>query len=234
MRSKLSMLVSVFALSTITHAGVVITGTRIIFPSNQSTVTVQLNNQLKQPALIQSWLDDGDPSKIPSADKIPFILTPPITMIEGNKGQMIRLVSKGTETLPKDRESLFWFNILDIPPTTETAQNQLNISIRSRIKVFYRPTKLNMVQEKAFTSVKFSYNEADKTLKINNPSPYFLNFLNLDFNPQKEHLVYTDPLMIAPFSESKIQPKLNFKPTQMIYTLINDYGSNQPYTIDLK
>lgn len=41
-------------------AGVTITGTRIIFPSDKQSVTVQLNNQETVPALVQSWLDDVD------------------------------------------------------------------------------------------------------------------------------------------------------------------------------
>ncbi len=71
---RIAMLSSI---STATFAGVTITGTRIIFPSNQNTVTVQLNNPDDRPALIQAWLDNGDPHQIPEADKIPFILTPP-------------------------------------------------------------------------------------------------------------------------------------------------------------
>ncbi len=56
------------------------------------------------------------------------------------KGQSWRLVFNGSR-LPQDRESLFWFNLLDIPPEPKNGKtdNYLQLAIRSRIKLFYRP-----------------------------------------------------------------------------------------------
>ena len=62
-------------------AGVIVTGTRIIFPSDQQAVTVQLANPLEVPALVQGWLDNGDSKTIPDANEVPFILTPPLFQI---------------------------------------------------------------------------------------------------------------------------------------------------------
>ncbi len=76
----------------------------------------------------------------PEKDSAPFIVLPPIVRIEPGKGQSWRLVFNGSR-LPQDRESLFWFNLLDIPPEPKngTAINYLQLAIRSRIKLFYRP-----------------------------------------------------------------------------------------------
>jgi P pilus assembly chaperone PapD len=226
---RIAMLSSI---STATFAGVTITGTRIIFPSNQNTVTVQLNNPDDRPALIQAWLDNGDPHQIPEADKIPFILTPPLAQIASNKGQMLRLIAKDTSALPQDRESLYWFNILDMPASeqVETAEkNKLQVSIRSRIKLFYRPVNLKISQEKAFSSVTFKYNETNKSMTVNNSSPYYVNFYNVSLNPEKENFVYADPLMVAPYSTESFKPAIQFKPQKISYLLINDYGGNQAY-----
>jgi len=226
---RIAMLSSI---STATFAGVTITGTRIIFPSNQNTVTVQLNNPDDRPALIQAWLDNGDPHQIPEADKIPFILTPPLAQIASNKGQMLRLIAKDTLALPQDRESLYWFNILDMPASeqVETAEkNKLQVSIRSRIKLFYRPINLKISQEKAFSSVTFKYNETNKSVTVNNLSPYYVNFYNVSLNPEKENFVYADPLMVAPYSTESFKPTIQFKPQKISYLLINDYGGNQAY-----
>jgi len=222
--------------SQIILAGVTITGTRIIFPSNQKVVTVQLNNPLNVPALIQGWLDDGDPNKIPEANKVPFILTPPLVQIDPQKGQMIRLIAKGTENLAKDRESLYWFNILDIPPvaTDDTDQNKLQVSIRSRIKLFYRPTAIKMSQDKAFSSVQFKYINSSKKVSVYNPSPYYINFYDIDLNPEKENFIYDEPFMVAPYSTESFEPKINFTPSYLKYNVINDYGSNQPYTATIE
>ncbi len=73
-------------------------------------------------------------------DAAPFIVLPPIVRIEPGKGQSWRLVFNGSR-LPQDRESLFWFNLLDIPPEPKNGKtdNYLQLAIRSRIKLFYRP-----------------------------------------------------------------------------------------------
>src|SRR5690606_17304236 len=125
-------------------AGVTIDGTRIIFPSNAKSISVQLRNGVSTPALVQTWIDDGDMNEIPDADKIPFILTPPLTRVEPHKGQVIRILPTGSPGLPQDRESLFWFNMLDIPPDDPeySGKNILTFNVRTRIKLFYRPANL--------------------------------------------------------------------------------------------
>lgn len=218
-------------------AGVTITGTRIIFPANQQTATVQLNNTADKPAMIQAWLDDGDSKVIPEANQIPFILTPALTRIEAKQGQMIRLIQKDTRALPQDRETVYWFNILDIPARVQQDDtqktNKLNVSIRTRIKLFYRPEKLNMTQQKAFSAVHFEYDAVQKAVTIHNPSPYYINFERVDFKDSKAQFSYVDPLMVAPFAKETIKPNLSFRPIQVSYALINDYGGSVEQTVSL-
>lgn len=40
------------------HAGIVIYGTRVIYPAEKKEVVVQLVNQGEQASLVQSWIDD--------------------------------------------------------------------------------------------------------------------------------------------------------------------------------
>ena len=47
------------------HAGVVIYGTRIIYPEKNREVLVQLMNQSKNASLIQAWIDDGNTTIAP-------------------------------------------------------------------------------------------------------------------------------------------------------------------------
>ncbi|HGY8840292.1 TPA: fimbria/pilus periplasmic chaperone, partial [Escherichia coli] len=92
-------------------ANVVITGTRVIYPAGQHNVNVQLTNVGISPSLIQAWIDNGDPKAAPETIKTPFVITPPIARIDGNKGQTLRLSYTG-EPLPADRESVFYLNVL--------------------------------------------------------------------------------------------------------------------------
>lgn len=224
-------------LTSATFAGVTITGTRIIFPANQQATTVQLNNSSDMPAMVQAWLDNGNPKEIPEAKDMPFILTPPLAQIKPKSGQMIRLLAKDTASLPTDRESVYWFNILDIPATVQEAEtektNKLQVSIRSRIKLFYRPTKLKISQKKAFSSVQVQYDATKKTVEISNPSPYYLSFERIDFKNNKDQFSYTDPLMVAPFATETIKPDFKFHPVQANYLLINDYGGSEEHNISL-
>jgi P pilus assembly chaperone PapD len=48
-------------------------------------------------------------------------------------------------------------------------------------------------------------------------------------NPDKENVVYADPLMVAPYSTECFKPGIQFKPQHISYLLINDYGGNQAY-----
>lgn len=121
-------------------ASMVIDGTRIIFSGDKKEIAVRATNMGETPSLTQVWVDDGRVQNQPEKDSAPFIVLPPIVRIEPVKGQSWRLVFNGSR-LPQDRESLFWFNLLDIPPEPKngTAINYLQLAIRSRIKLFYRP-----------------------------------------------------------------------------------------------
>ncbi len=55
---------------------------------------------------MQTWIDNGQIDAAPDQIQTPFVITPPISRIEANKGQTIRITHTG-EALPKDRESVF-------------------------------------------------------------------------------------------------------------------------------
>ena len=131
-----------FAVSA--NASVVIGSTRAIYPSNESEITLRLSNEGRAPALVQSWVDDGDVQKSPSDLVVPFTITPPISRIEPGKAQTLRIVHTG-EPLPQNRESVFWLNVLEVPPKPGEAladSNLIQMAFRSRIKLFYRPEGL--------------------------------------------------------------------------------------------
>lgn len=76
---------------------------------------------------------------------MPFIATPPVFRIQPKAGQVVRVIYNNTKKLPQDRESVFWFNVLQVPPTnigSDSGQNKMLVMLRSRIKLFYRPDGL--------------------------------------------------------------------------------------------
>ncbi|MGS9149438.1 fimbria/pilus periplasmic chaperone, partial [Salmonella enterica subsp. enterica serovar Infantis] len=68
------------------------------------------------------------------------------------------------EPLPRDRESGFYLNVLDIPSRPETEEsetdggpiNYLQLAVRSRIKLFFRPDTLSQSQADERRQVKWS------------------------------------------------------------------------------
>ena len=104
-------------------ADIVISGTRIIYPQSSKDVVVNLDNHGTKPLLVQTWLDDGRDGVNPEELKLPFIITPPVSRIDPKKGQSVRITYTGTP-LPQDRESLFWFNVLEIPPKSKAANKE--------------------------------------------------------------------------------------------------------------
>ncbi|SMP60884.1 P pilus assembly protein, chaperone PapD [Serratia sp. CC22-02] len=189
--------VGLFFSSFFADANIVINGTRVIYPEKNKDVIVQLVNNGNDPALVQAWIDDGDINSTPETANVPFLLSPPVVKVAGNNGQQLRIQKMGA-TIPGDRESVFYLNVLDIPPTPENLQgvNTLQLAIKSRIKLFYRPAGLSS-NANAITDF-IELQAAGAGFKVINKSPYFFTLANVDQKGKKNLLV--DSVMVAPFS----------------------------------
>lgn len=174
------LLACVFSASA--YASVTIIGTRVIYPAAEKEVTVRLDNRGDQPALVQAWIDNGDPNQPVDKINVPFVLLPPVFRMEANKGQTLRIVYTGSN-LPANKESIFWLNVLDIPPKNKSLvnQNQLQMAIRNRIKLFYRPMTLNAKgAEDAAAALVWKKGSKSNQLTAFNHSPYYVNVAHID------------------------------------------------------
>ncbi|MGE5990050.1 MULTISPECIES: fimbrial biogenesis chaperone [Klebsiella] len=205
-------------------ANIVITGTRVIYPAGDKEISVKVNNKGKGPVLIQSWIDDGDTNASPDTIRVPFIITPPMNRVDAAKGQTLRISYSGGKTLPSDRESVFWLNVLEIPPSNmkEADINKLQVAFRSRIKLFYRPTALKEDSTKAAESVKWEINGGQLTA-VNN-SPYYITLLGVRAENGKAE---GSGDMVSPFGRLVIKNKSGrFSLGQKIsWQYINDWGA---------
>jgi len=160
------------------NATVVIGGTRVVYPAQESEMTVKLSNEGGRSALVQVWLDTGDSSQSPSDIKVPFVLTPPVFRLDPGKGQTIRL-RYTHEALPKDKESLFWFNVLEVPPKETGKVNTLELAIRTRIKLLFRPQGLPGTASEAPPKTRWQLVPGKDghgyALKASNPTSYYVN-----------------------------------------------------------
>ncbi|NBF06708.1 fimbria/pilus periplasmic chaperone, partial [Pseudomonas sp. Fl5BN2] len=100
-------------------AGVTAEKTRVVFAANTTETSLQVMNQNPYPVVVQTWVDDGEPGSTPDTTQAPILPLPAIFRMEPGEQRNLRLIYTG-EALPKDRESLFWLNLYEIPPRPNT------------------------------------------------------------------------------------------------------------------
>jgi len=208
-------------------ASSVISGTRVIYPSDSKEVSVKITNNGASPVLLQSWIDNGDQNARPSSIKVPFVLTPPMNRVDGGKGQTLRISYSGG-SLPMDKESVFWLNVLEVPAKNKAKaeENTLQMAFRSRIKLFYRPAGLQGNANDAASSVTWSARGG--SIEANNPTPYYVNFVNLQINGKS-----VDGAMVAPRSSMSVSLP-GSAGSKLTGGYVNDYGAVNSYEAVIK
>ncbi|MCZ8878612.1 fimbria/pilus periplasmic chaperone [Escherichia albertii] len=201
MKGLLPLLISSMILPA--HAGIVIYGTRIIYPAENKEVMVQLMNQGNRSSLVQAWIDDGDTSLPPEKIQVPFMLTPPVAKVGANSGQQIKIRIMPNR-LPTNKESIFYLNILDIPPNSpeDEGKNALKFAMQNRIKLFYRPVGVASVNKETFK--KLRVNNSSNGLIIKNGSANWVTISDVKANSVK---VNYETIMIAPQESQRVDVK---------------------------
>ncbi|MCS4230544.1 chaperone protein EcpD [Stenotrophomonas maltophilia] len=214
------------------EAGVVIAGTRLVFPAQESEVTLGLNNDAQRPALVQVWIDDGDQDTPPEEAKAPFVMTPPLLRMDAGTQQAVRIRFTGPAQRV-DRESLYWVNVLDIPPSSGE-QDKLELAFRSRIKLFYRPAGLPGEADGAHRQLRWSLQQRADGLavQVDNPTPWHVSFAAISLTVDGKVLADTGSGMVAPRA-TQVFPLdgLAARPKGVIsieYSTITDVGGVQP------
>ncbi|NHB58947.1 fimbria/pilus periplasmic chaperone [Acinetobacter sp. 194] len=223
------------------NAEIIIHGTRAIYPSDAREITLQLSNNGNNPALVQAWIDEGNAKSTPDQSKAPFMISPPISRVDPKKGQSLRITSlpKANE-LSKTQETLFWLNVLDIPPKPTATEkdkdavpdNFLQLAIRSRIKFFYRPSTIK--DDVNLAPEKIQWKNVGSGLKIKNPTPFYITVTSIiQDNAGKKVDLLSEGLMLKPHSEETVTLK-HKNLDKMTFTTINDYGGRVVSNIKLQ
>lgn len=198
--------------STAAQAGIIIGGTRVIFDGSKKEASLSVNNPDDSPYLVQSWIDM--PSE--GAGKVPFIITPPLYRLDKGQKNIERIVLTGT--LPQDRESLFWLNIKSIPSAT-TAVNSLQIAVKSRIKLIYRPAGLKRSTPEEQAS-KLIWRRVGDHIQVTNPTNYVMNFNEITVGGKQLQNVS----WVLPHSTATLPLPSQVSNGAVVFKIINDYG----------
>lgn len=136
---KLAAMIPLVMAASEANAAIALDRTRVVFPGDQKSVSMTITNENKQlPYLAQGWLENEKEEKINE----PLLVLPPVQRVEpGAKTQVKIQAEAGIAALPKDRESLFYFNLREIPPRSNKP-NVLQLALQTKIKLFYRPAAL--------------------------------------------------------------------------------------------
>lgn len=235
-----ALVVSAALFCSQSFASVVITGTRLVYPAMQKEITIKLDNTGTRPALVQSWVDSGDVESSPTNSKAPFLLSPPVSRIDPGKGQALRLMFTGA-ALPNDKESVFWLNVLEIPPKTEGSadQNLLQMAFRSRIKIFYRPDGLvgNAIDAPQQLQWEVVPAQGAYILQAYNPTAFHVSLVELALTIGSQRYEGESGMVGPGETQTFTVPTLKSKPGSSAlveFKSINDYGALAPVKQSLK
>lgn len=212
------------------QAGVVLNTTRVIYQGQDKEVSFGVHNSGTGEILVQSWLEPYDPSAPgPQAGlhNLPFIVTPALAPLPGGARQLLRIIHAGSG-LPLDRESVLWLNVQEIPQTA--AQNTLQIAIRQRIKLFYRPAALT--GDPALAAQQLQWQRVGKDgLEVFNPGPYHVSMLRIGVQQAGLSLASHESRMLAPRERWRLplKPRAGAQALQLQFVSINDFGGQQAY-----
>lgn len=193
--------------------GITIGGTRLIYKETKKEVSLSVANSDSAPYLIQSWAE----THAGGSDKAPFIVTPPLFRLEANQQSLLRIVKTGS-SLPENKESLFWLNVKSIPSgKAKSGVNTLQIAIKTRIKLIYRPTSVK--GSPGDEAEKLIWRINGNRLTVDNKTPFIMNFQMVKVGTSDvKDATYVLPMSTATYSIPKgSSGKVSWK-------LINDYG----------
>lgn len=216
------------------NASVVMNNTRVIYNSDKKSVNVQLVNKSAEAHLVQSWIDNGNPDEKPENLRLALAVVPSVVRIGANEGQILNVVKNDlAASLPKDRESLFWLNFIDIPPNPkDKSGSYLQFAVRNRVKVFFRPANLSIDQNKLQSYLKIS--RENNGMCIKNDSPYYVTVAGLSKvrNGSKKDNLLQETVLAKPFSCASISKSTGLPAQSPIYlTFIDDFGTLR--TVDI-
>jgi len=220
-------------------AGLLAEATRIIYPAGANARTLTLTNTNDWPVVVQTWFDhgEGDPDVSPAP---PFIALPAIFRLAPGGVQTLRILHTG-EPLPPGRESVYWFNLYEIPPAAPMSGNdaRLDLAINTQLKLYYRPDAVAEPDHLA-EQLRFSLMEENGYwhIECHNPTPWHASFAGLSVDGVNHGTTGAlharqDPDMMTPPHSSRRYPITPGQPkpdAPVRFSLIDDGGFAHEHT----
>ena len=213
----------VLGLSQGAYAAVGLDRTRVIFDGGKDATSVNItNNNTQLPYLAQGWIEDEAGKKITS----PLIVLPPVQRLEPGKQSQVKVQAlPAAKSLPQDRETVFYFNLREIPPRSDKA-NTLQIALQTRIKLFYRPQAITPSQQDLSNpwQEKLTLTLEGERYRVNNPTPYYVTLVDARSSKDGKTVSGFEPLMVPPKGSLTLGPTAKALGAAPYLAYVNDYG----------
>lgn len=204
-------------------AAVSLDRTRVIFTGSEKSVSLSISNQNTQlPYLAQAWIENEQGEKITS----PMAVVPPIQRLEAGANSQVKIQGlPELGLLSQDRESLFYFNLREVPPRSDQP-NTLQIALQTRVKLFYRPAAIapRAGVNEAPWQEKLTLTRQNDRYLVNNPTPYYVTLIDAMPNLKAVSAAGFKPLMIAPRGQLDLGVSSKALGDKPVLTYVNDYG----------
>lgn len=205
------------------QAGVVIGGTRFVYPQDQRAISVTVRNKSSLPYLIGTKIYRGGRwpgAAAPEAATAWFTATPPLFALQPGRENKIRLF-RADAPLPADRETLFTLSIASIPASQRHSDN-VQMAVRSSMKFIYRPEGLQGEPALAYRQLRWQLT-ADG-LTVENPSPYYVTLYQLSVNGTR----VDNAGVVAPLSQRRTDWCKGTARCQLTWQSLSDEGRILP------
>lgn len=204
-------------------AAIALDRTRVVYNGGEKSVSLNISNENKKlPYLAQAWMEDAQGNKITS----PLTVLPPVQRVEpGAKSQVKVQAAPAVAALPQDRETLFYFNLREIPPRSDKP-NTLQIALQTRIKLFYRPAAIALDKTQAAKGdwvEKVTLTRNGDKYVVNNPTPYYLTLVEGTAGVKGKAVPF-EPVMVSPKGSATLEASAAAFGASPVLSYVNDYG----------
>lgn len=211
------------------YAAVALDRTRAIITGDDKSISLNISNENKQlPYLAQGWIENDKGEKISD----PFTVLPPVQRIEPESKSQVKIQAlPSVAALPQDRESVYYFNLREIPPKSDKP-NTLQLALQTRIKLFYRPTSIIPTREQMDNpwQEKLTLTRQGDHYTVVNPTSYYVTIVDAAAAVGGKTADGFEPIMIAPKSSHILDGTVNSLGNKPVLTYINDYGGRPTLT----
>ena len=198
------------------QAAIQIMATRVIYQAPAVAATLIVKNHVATPYLVQIWLEDEQGN----TQNLPIIVTPPMFRLDPTKQALLKFIYLGSG-LSTTEESLFWINVQEIPPESLNA-NHVQLAIRSRIKLLYRPELVHMRLSDAVQQLHWFIE--DHQLKVMNHSPLHVTLGAVKLNHEGKEIEDFLQDTLAPNKTTTILKNIPDHVKSLSFSYINENG----------